>query len=64
MEKFLDINIRYRDDMFDVTISDPETSECTTRSFPYSPDEHPEFDTIIGRELYWYVTELITNKST
>jgi len=57
-EKSLEVVIRYWDDMFDVTISDSESGDCTTKTFPYSPDEHPEFDDAIGREIYWCVNEL------
>lgn len=57
-EKSLDVTIRYWDGMFDVTISDPDTGDCTTKTFPYSPDEHPEFDDAIGREIYWYINEM------
>lgn len=40
---------------FDVTISDGESGDHITNTFPFSPEEHPEFNDWVGNELYDWV---------
>lgn len=40
------------DDDLEVYITEPQSGETDRFLFTYSPDEHPEFDQIIGNQLY------------
>lgn len=57
MNRTLELTIKLYGDSFDVEVYEPETGEFTPlRDNPYSPDEHPEFDRDIGREIYSWVS--------
>ena len=58
MQKNLDIQLRLNDDCFDVDIYEPESGDVQQYSFPYSPDEHPEFDATIGEEIYSWLRSM------
>lgn len=62
MEHNLNVKIEFNldggDGMFVVTIHDNESGEWTSCDFPYSPDEHPEFDEWIGNAIYMYLPEI------
>lgn len=53
MQKMLELTIRVdNDDEFEVDVYEPETGEISQLQFPFSPDEHPDFDKTIGDEIY------------
>ena len=41
---------------FMAELSEGESGDHASKWFPYSPDEHPEFDSWIGAELYDWIT--------
>ncbi len=56
MQKNLDLTIRISDNgYFEVDVYEPESGEVRQFQFPYSPDEHPEFDKTIGTEIYSWI---------
>lgn len=56
MERSLSLSIELRDGEFQVFVFEPESGECADFIFPFSPDEHPEFDKIIGNEIYSWIS--------
>lgn len=52
MERNIDLTIRVNEDGFEIAVYEPESGECSQKSFSFSPDEHPEFDEFIGNEIY------------
>lgn len=56
MQRTLELTIRLNDDDFEVDVCDPESGEVAQMQFPYSPDEHPEFDQQIGEEIYSWLS--------
>lgn len=52
MQKQLELTIRINDEHFDVDVYEPESGTGGHFQFPYSPDEHPEFNQAIGNEIY------------
>ena len=60
-ERKLELTItKLNDEEFALHISEPGTAESTLiRPLCYSPREHPEFDDIIGCELYCWISELM-----
>lgn len=52
MERQLDLTIRLNEDDFEVDVYEPESGEVSQLQFPYSFDEHTEFDYAIGNEIY------------
>lgn len=69
MEHRLDITIDFKGkDRFKVRVMEPESGLYSESEYPFSPDEHPEFDKYIGEELYswfslWSETEEIDFES-
>ena len=60
MEINLEIKlVKTSEGIFDVEIYEPETGDFISRSFPFSPDEHPEFDEVISQELYSWISLLM-----
>lgn len=56
MQRTLELMIRLNDDDFEVDVYEPESGECSQMQFSFSPDEHPEFDKVIGEEIYSWVS--------
>ena len=56
MERNLDLTITLNKEEFEVCVSEPESGAYTKFQFPYSFDEHPEFDNAIGAEIYSWVS--------
>lgn len=61
-QRNLALTIRYDDDHFAVDVYEPGGRGRTTICVPLSFDEHPEFDQLIGAEIYewlalWKSTE-------
>lgn len=56
MERVLELTIRVHKNDFEVDVYEPNTGDCITLQHPYCPDEHPEFDEAIGREIYSWVS--------
>ena len=53
MERHLDLTIRLDPDGdVEVDVYEPESGECSQIQYPFSPDEHPEFNESIGEEIY------------
>ncbi len=52
IEKSLSLNVIVQDGEITVHIYEPESGEVSTVSGNFSPDEHPEFDTDLGAEIY------------
>ena len=51
-EKCLELTVRLIDGMIEVDMFEPESKEVVQVGFPFSPDEHPEFDTTVGDAIY------------
>lgn len=64
MQRVLELTIHLNDDDFEVDIYEPETGECSQMhsQFPFSPDEHPEFDKSIGEEIYSWISLWVDQK--
>lgn len=56
MQRSLELTIRLNENDFEVDVYEPESGEIAQMQFPYSPDEHPEFDEQIGREIYSWIS--------
>lgn len=57
MERNLELTIRMgENDECEVDVYEPESGECKTIAFPFSPDEHPEFDAAVGNEIYSWLS--------
>ena len=56
MQRMLELTIRLNEDTFEVDVYEPETGDIAQMQFPYSPDEHPEFDEKIGEEIYSWIS--------
>ena len=57
MERNLDLTIRFTNkDLFEVDVYEPESGHAMTFDFPFSPDEHPEFDRKVGEEIYSWIS--------
>lgn len=56
MQRLLELTIRLNEDDFEVDVYEPESGEATQMQFPFSPDEHPEFDKAIGEEIYSWIS--------
>ena len=59
MKRVLEITIEANaNGCFDVGVYEPETGDWAPFEFPFSPDEHPEFNEAIGNEIYSWVSML------
>jgi len=58
MNKTLDLMITIDEDLSNISVEvyDPESSIRNSVVKPFSPDEHPEFDSEIGTLLYEWAT--------
>ena len=56
MIKKLNLEIEMDGDHFVVGITEPESGEYSAIENNFSPDEHPEFDGEIGREIYSWLS--------
>ena len=56
MQRNLELTIRLNEDSFEVDVYEPESGEIAQMQFPYSPDEHPEFNEQIGQEIYSWIS--------
>lgn len=56
MRRELELTIRLNEDDFAVDVYEPESGETSWMRFPFSPDEHPEFDRWIGEEIYSWIS--------
>ena len=56
MQRTLELTIRLNENDFEVDVYEPESGEVAQMQFPYSPDEHPEFDKTIGEEIYSWIS--------
>lgn len=56
MQRNLELTIRLNEDTFEVDVYEPESGEVTQMQFPYSPDEHQEFDEKISEEIYSWIS--------
>jgi hypothetical protein len=56
MSRVLELTIRLNGDDFEVDVYEPESGEVAQIQYPYSPDEHPEFDKAIGDEIYSWIS--------
>lgn len=55
MEKHFEMNVRLTNGEIEIDLYEPESGEAEFQRFPYSPDEHPEFNEIIGNLLYMWL---------
>ncbi len=55
-ERGLDLTVRMYKDEFEIFVHEPESGEVDQKRFPYSFDEHPEFDKAIGNEIYSWLS--------
>lgn len=62
INKHLDLNVVVDNGCITVHIYEPETGETTTFSKDYSPNEHPEFDAELGKELYSWINLRLEEK--
>lgn len=56
LQRQLDITVRVNGEDFEVDVYEPESGEVSQFQFPFSPNEHPEFDAAIGNEIYSWVS--------
>ena len=56
VERSLDVSICLYDRDFIVSILDPESGISKEAMFGYSFDEHPEFNEVIGDEIYSWIS--------
>lgn len=56
MQRNLELTIRLNESSFEMDVYEPESGEVLRMQFPYSPDEHPEFDKAIGEEIYSWIS--------
>lgn len=57
MERTLNITIKkVCKQLYDITISDPETSDSASKTICYSPNGHGSFNDWIGNEIYDWIT--------
>lgn len=56
MSRVLELTIRLNGDDFEVDVYELESGEVAQIQYPYSPDEHPEFDKAIGDEIYSWIS--------
>ena len=56
MSRVLELTIHLNGDNFEVDVYEPESGEVAQIQYPYSPDEHPEFDKAIGDEIYSWIS--------
>lgn len=59
MQRTLELTVRLNEEDFEIDVYEPESGGCKQMQFPFSPDEHPEFNEQIGTEIYswlslWY----------
>ena len=52
MERSLDLNIKMNGNYFTVEIREPGGSGCSRIHALLSFDDHPEFDRMVGEEIY------------
>lgn len=62
MQRNLELTIRLNENDFEVDVYEPESGEIAQMQFPYSPDEHPEFDKAIGEEIYSWISMWLDQK--
>lgn len=55
-ERTLELTIKMGEDGVSVDVYEPESGECSTIEAPLSFDEHPEFDSAIGNEIYSWLS--------
>lgn len=55
-QRSLDLSIQFHTNAFNITVSEPESGETAQFQFPFSPDDHQEFDSAIGREIYSWIS--------
>lgn len=53
--KNLDFSITLHEETFTLTVTEPESGEVSHFNHPYSPDEHPVFDEVVGNEIYSWI---------
>lgn len=56
MERNLHLTICMDGDNVKIVVTEPESGEVSHFKFVYSPDEHPEFDRVIGNEIYSWLS--------
>lgn len=56
MQRNIELTVRLNDDNFEVDVYEPESGDVVQFQYPYSPDEHPEFDKAIGDEIYSWIS--------
>ena len=56
MQRNLLLTVRMNRDSFEVDVYEPESGEVSQIQFPYSFDEHSEFDSTIGNEIYSWLS--------
>lgn len=56
IERTLELTIKMDEDGVSVDVYEPESGECSTIEAPLSFDEHPEFDSAIGNEIYSWLS--------
>lgn len=62
LERSLDLTIRLKTNeegevsQIEIDTLEPESGTPATFTFPYSVEEHPEFDEVMGRELYSWIS--------
>jgi hypothetical protein len=63
MEKHLDLDIGIDGNNIVINVCEPESGETSCFEFPFSPNEHPEFDQAIGREVYSWISLWMEEKN-
>ena len=63
ISRSLDVKLTYNNGVVTAQIHDTESGLSTTIENVYSPDEHPEFDEAVGRELYSWLS-LMADEAT
>ena len=54
--RLLELTVRLNKSDFELDVYEPETGEVKQMQFPYSADEHPEFDKAVGEEIYSWIS--------
>lgn len=56
MERNLHLTICMDGDNVKIVVTEPESGVVGQFNFVYSPHEHPEFDRVIGNEIYSWLS--------
>lgn len=55
-QRVMELTIRFNEDDFEIDVYEPESGEVAQLQYPFSPDEHTDFDKAIGDEIYSWLS--------